>query len=90
MLQIELRPDLSHCIETVAKREYRETLGKLIAGGEANQELQERVELLRVFLETMDFKKLRGESERHLMEGRKVKFVVRLEEGNPKYDLRVT
>jgi len=90
MVQIELVPDLSHCIKTVAKREYRETVEKLLAAEEGNGELQERIELLRVFLETMDFRKLRVESEKHLLEGRKVKFVVYIEDGTSKYNLEVT
>ena len=90
IVQIELVPDLSHCIETVAKREYRETVEKLLAAEEGNRELQEKVELLRVFLRTTDFRKLRAESEKHLIEGRKVKFVVYKEDGAPKYNLEVT
>ena len=89
MLQIELFPALSNCIETVAKREYRETLEKLLAGDEENKELPERIELLRTFLETADFRKLRAESEKHLLEGRKVKFVLYLEQGTSKYDMQV-
>ena len=89
MVRIELVPDLSHCVETVAKKEHRETMEKLLATGEGSKELQERIELMRIFLETMDFKKLRRESEKHLIEGRKVKFVVYLEEGTPKYELQV-
>lgn len=89
MLRIELVPDISHCIETVAKREYGDTLEKLLAAGEANELLQEKVELLRIFLETMDFGRLRRESEKHLVEGKKVKFVIYLEEGTPKCDLQV-
>jgi len=89
MLRIELVPDLSHCIETVAKREHREALEKLLGAEGGTKELQERLEVLRIFLETMDFRKLRRESEKHLMEGRKVKFVVYLKEGNAKYELQV-
>jgi len=89
MLQIELLPALSNCVETVAKREYGKTLGKLLAGDEENEELQERIELLRIFLETTDFRKLRAESEKHLLEGRKVRFVLYLEEGTPQYDMQV-
>ena len=89
MVQIELLPDLSHCIETVAKTEYQKNLGKLLAGAEG-KELEARVELLRTFLETMDFVKLRMESERHLMDGKKVKFIVYLDEGAPKYTMQVT
>ena len=90
MVQIELVPDISHCIETVAKIAYRETVEKLLAAGEGDEEFQERIELLRTFLETMDFKKLRRESERCLIEGRKVKFVVYLEGGVTKYNMRVS
>ena len=89
MIKIELVPDLTHCVETVAKGEYRKTLEKLLTSEEGNEELQERVEVLRAFLEKMDFKKLRRESEKHLTEERKVKFVVYLEAGNLKYELQV-
>ena len=30
MHQIELVPDLSHCIETVAKKEYQKTVERLL------------------------------------------------------------
>jgi len=89
MLKIELVPDLDHCIETVTKREYDETLRCLLAAQEGNQKLEERLELLRVFLETVDFKKLRQESEKHLVEGRKVKFVFCLEGRTPKCEMTV-
>jgi len=90
MLQVELVPGLSHCIETVTKREYDETMRQLLAAGEGQEELRERIELLRIFLERMDFKKLRRESEKHLVEGRTVRFVVYLEDGVPKYDMMVS
>ena len=48
MLQIELLPVLSHCIERVAKREYGETMRKLLATAEESEELQERIGLLSV------------------------------------------
>jgi hypothetical protein len=90
MVRVELIPELSHCIETVAKNEYRETMAKLLASGEGDENLQQKLELLRVFLETTDFPSLRKESEKHLTQGKKVKFVVYLQEGNLKYDMRVT
>ena len=73
----------------MAKNEHRETLHQLLAASEGTEELEEKVELLRVFLETMDFSKLRRESEKHLLQGRKVTFVVYHEGGTAKYDLRV-
>jgi len=90
VLQIELVPDISNCVETVTRREYEETVRQLLAAEEGHEELLERIELLRLFLETIDFKKLRRESEKDLVEGKKVKFVVYLEGGTPKYDMRVT
>ena len=89
MHQVELIPELTHRIETVAKNEYGETLRQLLAASEGTEELEEKVELLRIFLETMDFSKLRRESEKHLLQGRKVTFVVYREGGTAKYDLRV-
>ena len=84
MLKVELVPDLAHCIETVAKREHAELVQQLLASGSGNKELEEKLEMLRLFLETADFKKLRSESEQQLMEGRTVRFVVCLENGVPK------
>jgi hypothetical protein len=90
MVQIELVPDLSHCVETMAKREYKEMVAKLLAAEEDSEELQERIELLRLFLKTMDFRKLRRESEKHLVEGKRVKFVVYLEGGVLNCEMVVT
>ena len=89
MLRIELVPDLTHCIETVAKREHADILRQLLAPGQATSELQEKLETLRLFLGTADFKKLRAESEERLVDGRKVKFIVYLDNGAPKYEMRV-
>ncbi len=90
MLEIELVPDINHCIETVAKLKYAKIVGQLLASGEHNPKLLEIVGLLKNFLETADFKKLRAESERHLVEGRYVKFVVYAEGGVPKYEMRIS
>jgi len=90
MLKIELVPTLSQCIETIAKKEYDETVRQLLASGEHNRKLIEMVRLLKSFLETADFKKLRSDSERHLVEGRRVKFVVYTEEKVPKYKMHVS
>ena len=88
ILKIELVPDLSHCIETVARREHTAVSKQLLAFRQRNKELEEKLEILRLFLETADFKKLRAESERRLMDGKKVKFVVYWDK-NVKYEMRV-
>ena len=90
MLKIELVPDLSNCIETVARKEYSEIVRQLLAIREGNEELHERAELLRSFLETTDFKRLRSESERYLVEGRRAKFAVYFEGGATKCDMQVS
>ena len=89
MLKVELIPDLTYCIETVAKREHAAVLKQLLKPGQGNKELEEKLEILRLFLETADFKHLRAESEKRFMEGRKVKFVVYVD-NDVKYEMQVT
>ena len=64
-------------------------MSELLKKGE-EKELEERLEVLRLFLKSVDFKGLRGEYERYLLEGRRVKFILRLEKGKPKYEMKVT
>jgi len=90
MLRIELFPDLSHCVEAVARKEYEEALKRLLTQGEMTEELEERAEILRLFLESADFRKLRADSEKHLLESKRVKFVVYLEYGIAKYEMSVS
>jgi len=78
-------PSYSSTRNHVASSLFSELLDK----GEEG-ELWERFETLRLFLEQADFSKLRSESEKHLVEGKRVKFIVHLEEGKPKYEMKVT
>jgi len=89
MLKIELIPDLTHCVETVAKREHAAVLKQLLTHGKVNKELEEKLEILRLFLERVDFKRFRAESEKRLMEGEKVRFLVYLD-NEVKYEIQVT
>ena len=66
MVQIELVPDISHCIETVAKREYENLARDYLQTGKADSEFEDKAELLRTFLELANFKSLRKQSEQHL------------------------
>jgi hypothetical protein len=63
MLRVELVPDLSNCIETAAREEYEDMLKQLLGTRQANKGLQKRLEILKLFLQTADFKRLRTESE---------------------------
>lgn len=89
MVEIELIPDLTHCIETVAKKEHKRVVNKLLSGT-VDEGIKERAEILKKFLETADFRRLRQESEPYLTQGRKVKFVIRSEKGEPSYTMQVT
>jgi len=86
---IELFPSLSHCIETAAREEFWNSVNQYMEGGQEDKKLEERIELLKAFLESMDFKKLRSQSERYLVEGKQVKFVISWKEGNPVYEMAV-
>ena len=87
MLKIELIPDLENCIETIARREHASTLSRLLRPGKTDKGLEEKLETLKIFLETADFKQLRAESEKILAEGKKVAFTVYLDNG-VKYEMR--
>jgi hypothetical protein len=87
---MELSPSLSHCIETTAREEFWNSVNQYMENGREDKNLEEKIELLKAFLESMDFKKLRSQSERYLVEGKKVKFVICWKEGKPSYEMVVT
>ncbi len=76
MVCIELKPTLSHCIETLSKREYERTLHRLLKEGVADELLGERLEVLRLFLESADFGNLRSQYEGYLADGKEVTFLI--------------
>ena len=88
-MKIELIPTLDLCIEGTARREYLKSADQYMQRGQKDRKLEEKIELLRMFLETMDFRKLRAESEKHLTEGKKIRFILTLEKGKPKYEMKV-
>jgi hypothetical protein len=86
---IELKPSLSSCIETLSKKEYDRTLSLLLKKGPVNEELGVRLEVLRLFLESTDFSRLRSQYEGYLTEGKKVTFLISSEKGEASYKLIV-
>jgi hypothetical protein len=84
---IELEPNLSNCIETLAKREYKKTLSTILRAGTEDEELSERLGALRLFLESNDFGALRSRSEKYIEEGKKVKFRIYSAKGKVSYKL---
>ena len=88
MIEIELIPNLEHCVETIARKEYQRLMQEYLAG-KGSDDFEEKVDMLRTFLETADFRKLRQESEAELLKGRAVKFALRLVEGETSYNMLI-
>jgi hypothetical protein len=82
---VELLPTLSRCIETAAREAFRDAVAKYMKGARRDEELEQRIQLVRAFLESADFRKLRSDSELHLTQGREVKFVLRWKDGKLSY-----
>jgi len=58
-IRIKLTPTVSHCIETIAKMEYWKSVDEYLKKRKEDKKLEEKIELLRAFLETVDFGDLR-------------------------------
>ena len=86
---VELFPSLSHCIETAAREEFWNSVNRYMEGKQEDKKLEAKIELLKAFLESMDFKKLRSQSERHLIQGKTVKFIICWKKGKPSYEMVV-
>ena len=89
MQKIELVPNLEHCIETVAKRKYAELTQMLLASKAGNSEIEGKLEVLRLFLDKADFRKLRSESEKQLIEGKSIRFIIYLKGQTLNYEMHV-
>jgi hypothetical protein len=76
MVCVELKPNLSSCIETVSKKEYERTLNLLLKEKSVDERLGERLEVLKLFLESADFGHLRSQYEAYLTEGKEVTFLI--------------
>ena len=74
--RIVLIPTVSHCIETVTKREYWKNVNLYLKKRGEDKRLEEKIELLRSFLETADFANLRRQSEECILQGKQVEFIV--------------
>ena len=86
---IEFKPSLSECIETLAKREYEESLRACLVSPENSDELQEKIKLLRLFLESANFSQLRAECEKWLSASKGIRVILNLVDENPETKLIV-
>jgi hypothetical protein len=88
-IKIEIEPELTACIETKARREYREILSRLLQKGR-DERLEAELEMLRLFLESADFTRLREAYEKHPAVGERVRFILRPGNDRPKYEIEIT
>jgi len=65
-------------------------VNKYMESVQEDKEVENNIKLLKAFLESMDFRRLRRESEEHLTQGRTIKFVFYWKEGEPNYDMIVS
>ena len=77
------------CVKCLAEEQSRDCLRQLLKGGSEDKELRETYEALVSLLKSPELQKLRDESERYLAEGRDVKVVLHLGEGEPRYEIKV-
>lgn len=87
--EIELTPTLDHCIESTARQEFSRSAAEYMQSGQGDASAEERIEILRVFLESADFRELRAHSEPHLVEGKTVRFRISLRDGRAEYTMKV-
>ncbi|MBN1643902.1 MAG: hypothetical protein JW856_03700 [Dehalococcoidales bacterium] len=81
-------PTLDACVETHAKQLYNRTSSELLKNPD-DKLFQQRLETVRLFLESVDFKKLRKEWEKYLVEGKKVAFRVWQKNGKAHWKMTV-
>jgi len=78
------------CPKCGAEQELNNCLMELLRGEEENKELEQRFEALVSFLKSPESSKLRDEAERYLAEGKRVSLKISFEQGQPKYEMKVT
>jgi hypothetical protein len=76
MASIEFFPTLECCIEASAKLEYDRLVSGCLESGMLDAETEALAALLRDFLVSADFLRLRSESEFYLIVGEKVRFTI--------------
>jgi hypothetical protein len=71
----------------MAKMEYRELMHYCLQIGTADAYSMEKMELLREFLETADFKTLRKQSDEYLLAGKNISFIIYRHKNALKYEM---
>jgi hypothetical protein len=77
------------CIKCLAEQELNSCLLELLRSEGDDKELAQRFEMLVSFLKSPESLKLRDEAERCLADGKQVTVSISLEDGEPKYELKI-
>ena len=77
------------CIKCLAEQELNNCLMELLRSEENDEKIQQRFEMLVVFLKSPESQKLRDESEKYLADGKKVTVKINFETDKPKYELKI-
>lgn len=85
-LRVILWADRDHCVETAAKREY-ERLALAFLRGEGQEEMGHRLDLVKEFLETADFRSLRAQTEPLIQRWGGVRAVIFRESGRVRCEI---
>ena len=89
MTEINFEPSLSTCIQTLARQQHERIVRELLKTREEQVELEQKTEMLKIFLESTDFRKLRKEYEPYLVKGKRVKFTLRLITDRTEYSMEI-
>jgi hypothetical protein len=77
------------CIKCCAEEEARNCLWEILKCEGGNKETEQTYEALITLLTSPELQKLRDESEKYLSEGKNVKIVIHLGDGEPKYEMKL-
>ena len=69
VFSIVIEPTKTKCVETTAKKMYWSMVDEYLKLGVENKEYEEKIELLRIFLEELDVGKFRSETEELMKKG---------------------
>jgi len=89
MNEINLEPNLSTCVQTLARKQHEKIVRELLKTREEQVDLEQKAEMLKEFLVSTDFRKLRKEYEPYLVKGKRVKFTLRLIAGRTEHDMEI-
>lgn len=87
-MEVRLPVTLEHCIESAVRDTYGASLSACL--GEDEGACPEICDLLARFAAAADFPALRRLSEPYLLDGKKVCFVIRAQDGGAAYRLEIT